>query len=32
VDTKTEKFVGDKEANALLTREPRKGFEVPEKL
>jgi predicted dehydrogenase len=25
-------FVGDKEANAMLTREYRKGFEVPEKV
>lgn len=27
-----EEFVGDKEANALLTREYRKGFEVPAKI
>jgi hypothetical protein len=27
-----ETFVGDKEANAMLTREYRKGFEVPEKV
>jgi len=27
-DAKTEKFVNDKEADALLTREYRKGFEV----
>jgi predicted dehydrogenase len=31
-DTKTETFPGNKEANALLTREYRKGFEVPEKV
>ncbi len=28
-DPKTETFVGDKDADALLTREYRKGFEVP---
>jgi hypothetical protein len=31
-DPKTETFPGNKEANALLTREYRKGFEVPEKI
>jgi len=31
-DGKKEKFVGDKEADALLTRKYRKGFEVPEKV
>ncbi|MDZ4859434.1 MAG: Gfo/Idh/MocA family oxidoreductase [Candidatus Hydrogenedentes bacterium] len=29
-DPETEKFVGDDEANALLTKEYRKGFEVPQ--
>jgi predicted dehydrogenase len=29
VDPRTETFVGDSEANAMLTREYRKGFEVP---
>jgi predicted dehydrogenase len=29
-DPATEKFVGDDEANALLTKEYRKGFEVPQ--
>lgn len=29
IDAATESFVGDKEADALLTREYRKGFEVP---
>jgi len=29
-DPATEKFVGDDEANALLTQEYRKGFEVPQ--
>jgi len=28
-DNETESFPADKEANALLTREPRKGFELP---
>jgi len=28
-DVETETFKGDKEANALLWREPRKGFELP---
>jgi predicted dehydrogenase len=32
IDPKTETFVGDKEADAMLTREYRKGFEVPEKV
>jgi hypothetical protein len=31
IDPKTETFVGDKEADKLLTREYRKGFEVPAK-
>lgn len=30
-DPRTETFVGDKEADAMLTREYRKGFEVPAK-
>jgi hypothetical protein len=29
VDAKAEKIVGDAEANALLTRDYREGFEVP---
>jgi hypothetical protein len=29
IDNKTESFVGDNEANRFLTREYRKGFEVP---
>ncbi len=29
LDPKTETFIGDKEADALLTRQYRKGFEVP---
>ena len=29
LDPKSETFVGDKEANALLTRQYRKGFELP---
>jgi predicted dehydrogenase len=29
LDPKTETFIGDKEADALLTREYRKGFELP---
>ena len=28
-DPKTERFVGDKEANTQITRSYRKGFEVP---
>src|SRR5262249_7713003 len=32
VDVKKETFVGDKEADALLTREYRKPFVVPEKV
>jgi predicted dehydrogenase len=32
INQKTEGFVNDKEADALLTREYRKGFEVPAKL
>ena len=28
-DTETETFKDDSEANALLAREPRKGFELP---
>ena len=32
IEPKKESFVGDKEANAMLTREYRKGFVVPEKL
>jgi len=31
-DGKTESFIGDDEANAMLTREYRKGFVVPEKV
>jgi predicted dehydrogenase len=31
-DAKTETFVADKEADAMLTREYRKGFEVPAKV
>src|SRR5262249_28184004 len=31
-DPKAERFIDDKEANAMLTREYRKGFEVPEKV
>ncbi len=29
IDNKTESFVNDAEANRMLTREYRKGFEVP---
>lgn len=32
IDPKTETFIGDKDANALLRREYRKPFEVPEKV
>ncbi len=32
LDPATERFVADKDANAMLTREYRKGFEVPEKV
>jgi predicted dehydrogenase len=32
LDVKNETFIGDKEADAMLTREYRKGFEVPAKL
>jgi predicted dehydrogenase len=32
IDPKAEKFVGDTEADLMLTREYRKGFEVPAKL
>jgi len=32
IEPKTESFVGDKEADAMLFREYRKGFEVPEKV
>ena len=32
VDAKAESFVRDAEANRLLTREYRKGFEVPDKV
>jgi len=31
-DPKAMKFIGDKQANAMLTKEYRKGFEVPEKV
>ena len=31
-DPKTETFVDSKEANAMLTRQYRKGFEVPAKI
>ena len=31
IDAKKEKFVKDKEANKLLTREYREGFVVPKK-
>ena len=32
IDAKNESFVDNKQANAMLTREYRKGFEVPAKL
>jgi hypothetical protein len=32
IDPKAETFVGDKEADAMLTRQYRKGFEVPAKV
>jgi hypothetical protein len=32
IDTKTESFIGDDKANAMLTRKYRKGFVVPAKL
>ncbi len=32
LDPAAERFVADKDANAMLTREYRKGFEVPEKV
>lgn len=32
IDPKTESFTGDKEADVMLTREYRKGFEVPNKV
>jgi len=32
IDTRAENFLGDKEADALLTREYRPGFEVPAKV
>ncbi len=32
IDAATESFINDKEADALLTREYRKGFEVPSKI
>jgi hypothetical protein len=32
IDAKTETFVGDKQANALLTREYRSGYVVPDKV
>jgi predicted dehydrogenase len=32
IDQKTETFLNDKEANAMLTREYRKGFVVPDKV
>ena len=31
-DGKSERFVDDKKADALLTREYRKGFEIPKSL
>jgi hypothetical protein len=32
IDQKTETFLNDKDANAMLTREYRKGFVVPDKV
>jgi hypothetical protein len=32
IDARTETFIDDKEADRLLTREYRKGFEVPAKI
>ena len=32
IDTKTERFVNDKKADEMLSREYRKGFEVPDKV
>jgi hypothetical protein len=32
IDPKTESFIGDKDAIAMLTRDYRKGFEVPDKV
>jgi hypothetical protein len=32
MDGASERFVGNKDANTMLTREYRKGFEVPEKV
>jgi hypothetical protein len=32
IDPRSETFVGDREADAMLTREYRSGFEVPEKV
>ena len=32
IDPAPEKFINDKEADAMLTREYRKGFVVPEKV
>jgi hypothetical protein len=32
IDNATERFIGDKQADAMLTREYRKGFEVPAKI
>jgi hypothetical protein len=32
INPQTESFVGDKEADAMLSREYRKGFVVPDKV